>query len=98
MRGLTTPEIIGVILAVIAVVVALYILWVKGWIPFLGPVDESACKTSLIKACSHEIKWGDVNKLCSRYFSVSQKSNLDSCLDNPDANSAACDDFCATLY
>jgi|YelNatPaOPRAMG01_1025707.scaffolds.fasta_scaffold23605_7 hypothetical protein len=98
MKGITTPEIIGIILAVIAVVVALYIMWVKGWIPFLGPVDESTCKTNLIKACSGEIKWENVDKLCSKYFSGSQKSNLESCLDNPVANQAACDDFCATLY
>jgi hypothetical protein len=98
MKGLTTAEIIGIILAVIAVIVALYIMWVKGWIPFLTPVDESTCKTDLIKACNNQKKWEDVNKLCSRYFSGSQRSDLESCLQNPDANQAACDEFCSSLY
>jgi hypothetical protein len=98
MKGLTTQEIIGIVLAVIAVVIAIYIMWVKGWIPFLGPVDESACKTDLIKACSNEIKWETINRLCLQYFSGSKKTNLESCLNDPNTNTAACEDFCKDLY
>ncbi|MEM5853177.1 MAG: hypothetical protein QXG39_00905 [Candidatus Aenigmatarchaeota archaeon] len=104
MKGLTTAEIIGIILAVIAVIVAIYIMWVKGWIPFLSPVDESTCRTNLIKACEGTIKWdgreleGDNIKFfrkCLKFYSDIQKTYLENCLEDPQNQ---CDAFCATLY
>lgn len=98
MKGLTTAEIIGIILAVIAVVIAIYIMWVKGWIPFLGPVDESTCKTRIIDACNEKIKWNKVDLRCSKYLPSKVQDDLAPCIEDSETNKQQCDNICNSLY
>ena len=100
MKGLTGPEIIGIIIAVIAGVVILYIMWVNGWLKFLGPVSESECNTNLVKACSGEVSWDTINskyKSCLNNFQGAEKTKLEDCLNNYQTNPSICNEFCAVL-
>ena len=97
MKGLDAPTMIGIIIAVIAGVIILYFLWTKGILPAMFGANEAMCKTDLIKACDNQLEWSKINRLCNAYYKGTQKSNLDSCINDPEGNTVACGDFCSSI-
>jgi hypothetical protein len=99
MKGISTTLVL-LIVAVIAGVLILLFMWSMGWLPWLGVVTESACKTDFTKVCSGELTWENIkdkDKTCPIYFTGTGKTNLQNCLTDPTSNVAACDRFCSSF-
>lgn len=91
-KGLDAPVIIGIILAVIAAVVILYILWTRGLAPFVPLADKTVCLTEILDACSGVREWGGVNKNCLIFSDI--KNNCGSCIKPASSGSCQPENCC----
>lgn len=101
-KGLDAPVIIGIILAVVAAVVILYILWSRGMLPFVSGANEADCTAYFVRSCqSANQNFADTikNKLCQSF--ASKFTGYDSCPSLAGAGSAGvpnpCVDFCNSV-
>jgi len=92
-KGLDAPVIIGIILAVIAAAIILYILWSKGMLPFMGGASEAECKANFIRTCNGQATWDKINKICAIYADKDGKN----CINDPTNNAPDCVKFCSTI-
>jgi len=98
-KGLDAPVIIGIILAVVAAVVILYILWSKGMLPFVSGVNEADCTAYFYRSCqSKDQTFGDSvkNALCKTFAEKLDKSGADSCFTGL-GGTPNCGTFCNSV-
>lgn len=69
-KGLDAPVIIGIVLAVIAAAIILYILWSRGVLPFSQGANEAECTAYFIRSCQAGPDFGDSvkNILCKSFM------------------------------
>jgi len=67
-KGLDAPVIIGVIVAVVAAAIILYILWSKGMLPFVSGANEAECTAYFIRSCQAGPKFGGLQKITCKNF------------------------------
>jgi hypothetical protein len=98
LKGLTSAEIIGIIVAVIAAVIILYILWVKGMLPFSAGANEAECTAYFIRGCQSGQKFDDTikNIVCSGFGKSQFKTTYDKCFPGL-GGQANCESFCTEI-
>lgn len=101
-KGLDAPVIIGIILAVVAAVIILYILWSRGMLPFVSSVNEADCTAYFYRSCqSSNQNFGDniKNILCKSFAEKLDKSGADTCFAGPGGGGGTtpCADFCNSV-
>ena len=101
MKGLDAPTMIAIIIAVIAGLIILYLLWTKGMIPWLFGANEAECRTALIKACAfsgtdREAQLEKINSGCPNNYKdrPTLQAAMKSCISAPEDNTD-CDTVCA---
>jgi hypothetical protein len=105
MKGISTTLVL-LIVAVIAGVLILWLMWSKGMLPWLSGATEATCHTDLSKVCGGQLLWSDIkdtDKSCWSYFRDTTdkplQSDLKSCLTSVQQGepNTKCDEFC-TLF
>lgn len=97
-KAITTNTIL-LIVAVIMVGIILYILWVKGFLPFGVSVDESYCNARLLRACDRGRDTGDYSEVsellrtCARFYPGWTADPTTPCDPDPAAQNS-CEGFC----
>lgn len=100
-KGLDAPTIIGIIVAVAAAVLILYLLWIKGMLPFSTGVTETECTSYFIRECQSGQVFGDgfKNSACKSFAESAQfggKNPADNCIYTV-GGQKNCDDFCTKV-
>jgi hypothetical protein len=62
LKGLDAPVIIGIVVAVIAAAIILFILWQKGVLPIGGAITDAECATYFTQGCGNGMILNDIIK------------------------------------
>ena len=96
-KGLDAPVIIGIVLAVVAAAIILYILWSRGMLPFISGANEAECTAYYIRGCQSGQKFSDtVKNLACQGFGNKFKG-YDMCFPGLGGGTVSCDEFCSTI-
>jgi len=104
-KGLDAPVIIGIILAVVAAAIILYILWSKGMLPFVSGATEAECTAYFIRGCQEAqdrdptiFDFDAVKKVACRNFGMSRYKDkgYETCFPTlgGGGEATACEIFC----
>jgi len=91
-KGLEASTIIGIIVAVLVAAIILYLLWLKGVLPFNLGVTEAECTAYFTKACQQggKFDYDPVKKVACASFGKKFKG-YDECFT---PGGAGCETFC----